>query len=191
MLSRKKEKKVQNERSQSSFHLLALNPYTNSHSFIQSFIHSINHSLFHSFIHSFIYLFIHSFIHSFIHPIQKNLRFIHPPCAPCPAYLVPSQEIAVTMLITANHRGWVQFSLCGLKNESAVETEDCFSPLTVNEDADRRPFWGDDLSTKFKVPEGVTGSMDVKVQLPKGKSCDHCVLRWFYSTGELNRGGPV
>lgn len=102
------------------------------------------------------------------------------------------QEIAVTMLITANHRGWVQFSLCELKNESAVETEDCFSPLTVNEDADRRPFWGDDLSTKFKVPEGVTGSMDVKVQLPKGKSCDHCVLRWFYSTGnDWNDNGCI
>jgi len=93
------------------------------------------------------------------------------------------QEIVVTMLITANHRGWVQFSLCELKNESAVETEDCFFPLTVNEGANRRPFWGDDLATKFKVSEDVKGSVDVKVQLPAGKSCDHCVLRWFYSTG--------
>ena len=50
MLSKKKGRNVQNERSQPSFHLLVLNPSTN-HSFIYSFIHLFIHSVIQSFSH--------------------------------------------------------------------------------------------------------------------------------------------
>ena len=85
MFSRKKEKKVQNERSQSSFHLLALNPYTNSHSFIHSIIHSFILSFVRSFIHSFVHSFFHSFLYSvYIQSINLNSKtsFIDLQCSP-------------------------------------------------------------------------------------------------------------
>ncbi|XP_044730603.1 uncharacterized protein LOC123293763 [Chrysoperla carnea] len=79
--------------------------------------------------------------------------------------------IQVTTLLTANHLGWIQFSLCNLDNRN-LETEDCFQNLEFTNNR-----------AVYDIPEGFTGLLTNTIILPKNLRCKHCVLRWHYRTG--------
>lgn len=86
------------------------------------------------------------------------------------------QLVEVTVLITANHKGWFQFSLCELTDPSKPEQEECFKVLKL-----------EDGSDKYYLPSTNTGYYSTTVKLPDGVTCDRCVLRWTWNTGEDNK----
>lgn len=80
--------------------------------------------------------------------------------------------LPASIKITANHVGYFLFSLCNM--DGAGEFGACFQkyPLRLENGADRYP-----------VPGGVLGMFDVKLRLPAGLTCQHCVLKWVYVAG--------
>ena len=89
--------------------------------------------------------------------------------------------------ITANHRGYFEFRLCSLdSNPNADATQDCLDRglLTIAGAG----------STKFQNVE-IYGTgpnpVRIRVQLPAGVACRHCVLQWKYTTGNNWGTDPV
>ncbi|XP_012254771.2 uncharacterized protein LOC105685357 [Athalia rosae] len=86
-------------------------------------------------------------------------------------------QVNVTLLITANHKGYFKFNICDLSgaNEKEVETEACF---------DAYPLSLIDGSDNYKLVSERTGLFQVPLKLPDTlEICDRCVLRWHYTTG--------
>ncbi|XP_065346344.1 uncharacterized protein LOC135943627 [Cloeon dipterum] len=81
--------------------------------------------------------------------------------------------ISVTFKLTANHKGWVQFSLCRLSSATQVETNECFTPLKL----------AGSTSTRYYLPNSNVGDTTLKLQLPAGVTCSRCVIQWHYNTG--------
>ncbi|XP_043285754.1 uncharacterized protein [Venturia canescens] len=81
-------------------------------------------------------------------------------------------EITVDIHITAFHEGFVEFALCPLKEKHDLETEDCF---------DKHKVQFADGTYKYK-PTG-RGHFYPRLRLPRGLTCEHCVLRWQYTAG--------
>ncbi|KAF5281669.1 hypothetical protein FQR65_LT14599 [Abscondita terminalis] len=79
--------------------------------------------------------------------------------------------VNVTVLLTQNHRGSFSFSLCRLVNSSLPEEEDCFRPVLFLDGSD-----------KVTIAPG-NGNFTYQVRLPEGITCEHCVFRWNYRTG--------
>ncbi|KAJ8934908.1 hypothetical protein NQ314_013114 [Rhamnusium bicolor] len=79
--------------------------------------------------------------------------------------------IDVTSVLTANHLGTITYSLCSLDDPNLPESDSCFQDLKLA-----------DGSAAYSV-----ASNDYKVinqvQLPAGLTCERCVLRWHYKTG--------
>lgn len=87
------------------------------------------------------------------------------------------ETIEVSVLITANHLGYFQFSLCDLKGkEHLPETEECFKVLPLQD--------GSDI---YMLPSSDVGYYKAMVQLPKNGTCSSCVLRWHYNTGKYGK----
>ncbi|XP_018560921.1 uncharacterized protein LOC108903286 [Anoplophora glabripennis] len=84
----------------------------------------------------------------------------------------PESVIDVQIKLTANHIGTFTYSLCVLEDPDGPESgEDCFMPLVL-----------EDGSTYYNVTKE---EFDIanRVQLPSGITCERCVLRWHYRTG--------
>lgn len=79
--------------------------------------------------------------------------------------------ITVTSMITANHLGSIYFHLCKLDNPDEPEIEECFKLLRLADGA-----------THYEIDTQI-GAIDARVRLPKNFTCDRCVLRWHYRTG--------
>ncbi|CAG5112433.1 Oidioi.mRNA.OKI2018_I69.chr2.g6649.t1.cds [Oikopleura dioica] len=87
-----------------------------------------------------------------------------------------SEEIPVTIQLTAHHKGFFQFKICEMTPEMSTEDEDCFnSPESIMELADGSTIWD--------VNNGATGTFNGKLRLPDDLSCEHCVIQWRYHTG--------
>ncbi|KAF7987860.1 hypothetical protein HCN44_003723 [Aphidius gifuensis] len=82
-----------------------------------------------------------------------------------------SQEINVTIVISANHLGTFEFSLCPLEDEKSIETEECFDkyPLKLSTGED-----------KYTLTSKKRGLYEISLVLPEGLSCDHCTMRWHW-----------
>ena len=80
--------------------------------------------------------------------------------------------VDVGVKITANHMGFIFFELCNL-DEFTKESEECFIKYRLK---------FADGSDKFYIGT-TTGWIDSVIVLPSGLSCEHCVLRWTYTTG--------
>ncbi|XP_059470900.1 uncharacterized protein LOC132193939 [Neocloeon triangulifer] len=83
------------------------------------------------------------------------------------------QEMLATFEITANHRGWIQFSLCKLNTTNQLENDACFVPLKLSGSTE----------TKYYLPNSDVGQTTVRLQLPPNVICQRCVLQWHYHTG--------
>ncbi|XP_044746681.1 uncharacterized protein LOC123308179 [Coccinella septempunctata] len=80
--------------------------------------------------------------------------------------------IDVQIRLTTNHLGYFQYSICVLENPSAPESgEDCFKPVTL-----------EDGSEHYNV-SSVEKTINNRVKLPDGLTCDRCVFRWHYNAG--------
>ncbi|OXU29072.1 hypothetical protein TSAR_011178 [Trichomalopsis sarcophagae] len=86
----------------------------------------------------------------------------------------PGEQIELQVLITANHMGHFEFSLCPLNSTMELETEECF---------DAHRLYLIDGSLEYPVAKGVLGMFNITVALPPGLTCEHCVLRWHYHCG--------
>ncbi|KAJ8924205.1 hypothetical protein NQ315_006996 [Exocentrus adspersus] len=87
--------------------------------------------------------------------------------------------IDVQSKLTSNHQGTIYYSLCVLQNPNAPESgEDCFQPLKLADGSDYYTIPPTDFNPR---------ELSNKVQLPAGLTCDRCVLRWHYRSG--NRWG--
>lgn len=80
--------------------------------------------------------------------------------------------IDVTVTITANHRGYFYFQLCNLDKEK--ESDACFERyrLLTSSGADTYP-----------LPSTAADNYVVRLKLPAGLTCNHCVLQWTYVCG--------
>ncbi|RZB41036.1 Chitin bind 3 domain containing protein, partial [Asbolus verrucosus] len=79
--------------------------------------------------------------------------------------------IDISVTLTANHMGTFTYSLCVLQDPSKPESEDCFTDLKLA-----------DGSSVYNV-DANDYDISNKVQLPAGVTCERCVLRWHYKTG--------
>ncbi|XP_068895348.1 uncharacterized protein [Tenebrio molitor] len=86
--------------------------------------------------------------------------------------------IDIEVLLTTNHMGYFNFSLCVLEDPNAPESgEDCFKPITLG-----------DGSPKYVLPnkeEEDNDTVNLTLKLPDGLTCDRCVLRWNYNAGNI------
>lgn len=86
------------------------------------------------------------------------------------------QIIPVSVKITANHKGWFQFSVCRLSNSTELETEACFAKNVLQ--------LADGSGTQYKLPSDSVGMYTVMLKLPSTLICDRCVLQWHYNAGK-------
>ncbi|XP_069126493.1 uncharacterized protein [Argopecten irradians] len=102
-----------------------------------------------------------------------------------PSYIRPKyasgDTIPVAVKITAHHKGFFDFKLCASadKTRRTTQLEDCLAehPLEIVDDVTNTRGLTWDLTSDRK------GTIQLKVVLPAGVSCDHCVLRWRWVAG--------
>ena len=82
-------------------------------------------------------------------------------------------EIEVNVQLTASHLGQFEFAICPLKDSDQLETEECFDAHKVELASGGYKYTKVDTSRDYKI----------KLRLPKDLTCDHCVFRWHYRTG--------
>jgi len=87
------------------------------------------------------------------------------------------QQIDVTVVLTANHKGYFEYRLCNVDSTPDFEaTQECLDRGILK-------MAGSD-STKYReVGNYGSQAITVRVQLPSGVSCRHCVFQWKYTTG--------
>ncbi|XP_015439710.1 PREDICTED: uncharacterized protein LOC107194583 [Dufourea novaeangliae] len=83
------------------------------------------------------------------------------------------ETININVKLTANHKGSFTFHLCPLHSSNELETEDCFN---------RYPLQLSDGSYSLSVPSSQY-EFNVGVRLPGGVTCNQCVVRWNYRSG--------
>lgn len=76
--------------------------------------------------------------------------------------------------ITSNHLGFFIFHMCNL-DKFEKESEQCFESVTLKQPNGDERFYIDSHP----------GNYDVNLQLPADLTCEHCVLRWAWTTGIL------
>ena len=81
------------------------------------------------------------------------------------------QQIQVKIKITANHLGYFTFRLAPLVNKPITQSE-------LDKILLRMP----DGNAEWKLPAS-NGYHTITLQLPRGVTCDHCVMQWWWSTG--------
>lgn len=111
--------------------------------------------------------------------------------------------IEVGMTVVAHHNGFIELHVCNVKHCGGEISESCFrqgfcKQLLRQRDADcetRRNRKCGPIDPKYPgrwylpcttVPENkfeMFGPKSIKYRLPPGLVCEHCVLQWFYNTG--------
>ncbi|XP_076313802.1 uncharacterized protein LOC143226564 [Tachypleus tridentatus] len=92
----------------------------------------------------------------------------------------PGSDIEVIIDLTSNHLGWFQFSLCPRYDKEDKETNECFDEHILE--------LSDGSGTVFHIPTNRSELQFLRVKLPENLSCDYCVFRWHWRSG--NRIGP-
>ncbi|KAJ8674249.1 hypothetical protein QAD02_005511 [Eretmocerus hayati] len=100
---------------------------------------------------------------------------------------VENEKIVAVVMITKEHEGHFNFSICPLEQGSRKfeETEECF---------DKNPLMGRIISPysvesmSFDIPgPGLSinqnGYYEIELQLPAGLTCERCSFRWEYTAG--------
>lgn len=82
----------------------------------------------------------------------------------------------MTAEVAENYAGHFQLHLCQLRGDDDSETEDCF-------DANLLKF--ENNEKKYHFVNRFAGNYTTRVVLPQGLTCERCVLRWQYISGNL------
>jgi len=95
------------------------------------------------------------------------------------------QQIDVTVVLTANHKGYFEFRLCSLDSTPNSEaTQACLDRRVLK-------LAGSD-STKYRdVDKFGSQAITVRLQLPSDVACRHCVFQWRYTTGNNWGTDPI
>ena len=85
----------------------------------------------------------------------------------------PGSQLPVSVLITANHKGYFYFNLCDLQTFGS-ESEECFARYPLKTTAG---------TLEHYLNSSATGYYNLTLQLPSNVRCDRCVLQWTYNVG--------
>merc|ERR1712168_72139 len=91
------------------------------------------------------------------------------------------EVIPITVQLTANHKGYFEFSLCPHNNIHVPATQECFDQYILQ--------LADGSGTRRPISSTVTTSK-TSVKLPDGATCSQCILRWKYNTATRNGRDP-
>ncbi|XP_028410304.1 uncharacterized protein LOC114532917 [Dendronephthya gigantea] len=80
------------------------------------------------------------------------------------------QQIQVKIKITANHLGSFKFRVAPMTQQPITQSD-------LNKILLRMP----DGKSEWKLPPG-SGVYTITLQLPRGLTCEHCVMQWWWST---------
>lgn len=99
----------------------------------------------------------------------------------------PGSTLDVMVEVVANHGGLFRFEMCWRNELSTHETEDCFEPLPIS-GRKRTNETGNELDDDFdelydfELEQGAgKGMFGLSLELPKERTCEHCVLRWHWT----------
>ncbi|CAF0864310.1 unnamed protein product [Rotaria sordida] len=81
--------------------------------------------------------------------------------------------IDVKILLSANHKGFMEFRLCSILDPNIEVTQECL---------DQNILYIEGFGKQYIVNEGMD-LIFLRVQLPHGLSCSRCVLQWRYHAG--------
>ncbi|CAF1017090.1 unnamed protein product [Didymodactylos carnosus] len=81
--------------------------------------------------------------------------------------------IDIKVLLSANHKGYMEFRLCPSLNEYVEITQECLDQHVLEIEG---------YGKQFPVREGMD-SIYLKVHLPSDVWCSHCVIQWRYHAG--------
>ncbi|KAJ7379973.1 hypothetical protein OS493_012735 [Desmophyllum pertusum] len=81
------------------------------------------------------------------------------------------QEIDVAIDITSNHQGYFRFSVGKL--EKRPITQEQLKHVLLQPDG----------SNTWQLHSSSNGVVKIKLVLPKGLTCDHCVMQWWWTVG--------
>jgi hypothetical protein len=92
------------------------------------------------------------------------------------SYFKSGQVMDVTVQITANHLGYFEFRICPLPNFPHEDgTQECLDKHLLE--------FADGSGTQYKVTTSRLGKYEMKLKLPDGFKCEHCVFQWHYHAG--------
>ena len=106
----------------------------------------------------------------------SNPRFVYPGAfaddPPIVKTYTEGKLIEVTVKITANHKGYFTFRVAPLVNPPITQTG-----------LDKYMLELENGNQEWTLGDTGTGDYTITLKLPTGLSCDHCVLQWWWTTG--------
>ncbi|RWS19894.1 Chitin binding domain containing protein-like protein [Leptotrombidium deliense] len=87
----------------------------------------------------------------------------------------PGTQIDVLIELIANHAGKFNFQICWRNSTNILETEECFEKVKLKNGSDTFNLSGKEPAGMFFVP----------IQLPANRTCDYCILRWDWKSGDF------
>ena len=105
----------------------------------------------------------------------KNPRYVYPGEYAKDRFITKTykegQEIEVKVKITSNHQGFFRFSVG--KVEKRPITQEQLKHVLLQPDG----------SNTWPLHSSRTREFTIKLVLPKGLTCDHCVIQWWWTVG--------
>lgn len=93
----------------------------------------------------------------------------------------PGSSVDLLIEIVANHGGQFYFEMCWRDNWTTQETEDCFEPLKMTKGKHQDEETDEDY---YELdPAAPTGLVALSLDLPFNRTCDNCILRWHWRSG--------
>ena len=92
------------------------------------------------------------------------------------ARCIPSDYDNCINHLAANHKGWFEFRVCPNNNIHKEATHECLDRYLL-------PL-ADGSGTRLPVYYGQE-FFNVKLRLPRGLTCEQCVIQWKYNTGKI------
>lgn len=102
--------------------------------------------------------------------------------------------IEITVRITAHHKGWFEFYICD-NDEGGAITTDCLKQLERDENDPSDSPIDPQYPGRYYCPPTChpeyesSGTMTMRYKLPTDLSCEHCVLQWWWVSGNTCHGG--
>ena len=106
---------------------------------------------------------------------DRNPKYVYPGKYAADGFITKTynegQTIEVTIDITSNHQGYFRFRVGKLQKRPITEEQLEYVLLQP------------DGSNTWQLHSSQTGKYTIKLVLPKGLTCDHCVMRWWWTVG--------
>ncbi|XP_060596745.1 mucin-2-like isoform X2 [Ruditapes philippinarum] len=84
-------------------------------------------------------------------------------------------EFNITIILTANHFGWMEFRICPNNDVKKRVTKECLDQHVLQR--------ADGTGPKTMINDRRTGQWIMAYKLPKGMTCTQCVIQWKYHAG--------